>query len=115
MPLMVWVEIGEHNGLPVRIFKNEKQAVRNSRSWDRTAFVLRSMAVSEIRRQIWERDSKRCTHCGDVVTWHTMEMHERLWRGRGGEVSVYNGTTLCADCHADAPVAGHGLRKVGVK
>jgi hypothetical protein len=110
MPRMVWAELGEISGLPIRIFKNQKAASLRG-SWDRVAYILRSFAVTEIRRAIWLRDGKRCTHCGNTVTWQSMEMHERIWRGRGGEVSVVNGCTLCSDCHADSPVAGHGNRK----
>ena len=110
MPLMVWVEIGDESGLPVRIFKNQKAASRRG-SWDRISYVLRSMAVSEIRRAIWERDGRRCTHCGRALTYQSLEMHERLWRGKGGEVSVENGTSLCGDCHQNDKVAGHGNRR----
>lgn len=106
MPRMVWAEFGE-NGLPIRIVKSAKHAVL------RVAYVLRSMAVKSIRHQIWIRDGKKCTHCGADVSWETMEMHERIWRGRGGEISVANGTTLCYDCHQNDPVAGHGKRRVG--
>lgn len=108
---MVWVEISSENGLPIRIFKNQKMASAHGR-WDKVAYVLRSAAVAEIRRQIWERDKKHCTHCGSSVSWAMMNMHERVWRGKGGEVSTGNGTTLCADCHQNSEVAGHGKRKV---
>jgi len=107
---MCWAEIGS-DGFAVRIIKNFKHVGVAPM----TEFMLRATAVSEIRRKIWLRDGKRCTHCGVVVTWGAMELHERLWRGRGGDVSVSNGTTLCRSCHADSPVAGHGSRKVGVK
>jgi len=107
MPRQVWVEFGD-DGKVLRICKNQKTAV----GFFRIGFVLRTQAVEEIRRQIWERDNKRCTHCGTIVTWHMMNMHERVWRGRGGEVSVSNGTTLCESCHVDDPIAGHGKRKV---
>ncbi len=109
---MSWVEISDLTGLPIRIFKNEKRAVANSRSWDRVSFVLRSFAVTEIRRAIWLRDNKTCTHCGATVLWGVMNMHERCWRGRGGDISVANGTCLCYHCHIDDEVAGHGKRKV---
>lgn len=111
-PRMVWAELDETTGLPVRIFRNEKAAVANGRSWDSVARVLRSFAVTEIRRAVWLRDNKTCTHCGKTVLWVVMNLHERIWRGRGGEISVANGTTLCYDCHMDSPVAGHGSRKV---
>ncbi len=111
MPLMVWVEIGDVTGLPIRIFKNQKTAALRG-SWDLVAYVLRSSAVSEIRRQIWERAKKRCEHCGAALSYGTMEMHEELWRGRGGEISLANGRCLCNNCHSHDKVAGHGKRMV---
>ena len=111
MPLMVWVEIGDVTGLPIRIFKNQKTAALRG-SWDLVAYVLRSSAVSEIRRQIWERAKKRCEHCGCVVPYKVFEMHEERWRGRGGEISLANGRCLCNNCHSHDKVAGHGKRMV---
>ncbi len=106
MPRMVWAEL-DALGKAIRILKCQKVSV----AIDRVAFVLRAVAVDDIRRAVWERDGRRCTHCGRAVTFGTMELHERVWRGRGGEVSVANGTTLCRDCHQDDPVAGHGARR----
>ncbi len=111
MPRWEWVEVGD-DGRAIRIFKNLKAAAATSIYPNRIGSFLRSIAVSDIRRQIWERDKKRCTHCGAVVSWLVMQMHERLWRGKGGEVSVDNGTTLCADCHQNSETAGHGKRQV---
>lgn len=107
---MVWVAIGA-DGLAERIFKNRKQAVIAGES-PGGELMLRSEAVTVIRRKIWLRDNKSCTHCGRTVPWGVMQMHERIWRGRGGDVSVANGTTLCSGCHHDDPVAGHGERKI---
>ena len=110
MPRTCWAEIGD-SGFAIRIFKNAKHIG----SVIRFQYMLRARAVEEIRRQVWERDNKRCTHCGTMVGWNIMQLHERIWRGRGGEVSIDNSVTLCADCHQNSEVAGHGLRKVGVK
>lgn len=106
----VWVGIGR-DGLAERIFKNRKQAVLAGEPLG-GAFMLRSEAVTVIRRKIWNRDNKTCTHCGATVPWSVMEMHERIWRSRGGEISVANGTTLCYDCHQHDDVAGHGTRSI---
>lgn len=106
----VWTQIAE-DGLAVRIFKNLKAAVRSGTYPHGCQYVEREIAVDAIRRKIWLRDKKHCTHCGSIVSWFTMQMHERIFRGRGGEVSVENGTTLCADCHHNDDVAGHGKRK----
>ena|ERR1700722_13255155 len=110
MPRMVWTEIGD-SSLPIRIFKNRKQAVMAGCLLG-GAYMLRAIAVESIRRQIWKRDGHTCTHCGAIVSWFTMQMHERIWRGRGGEISLDNGTCLCDNCHADDEVAGHGKRKI---
>jgi hypothetical protein len=104
MPRMCWAQIGD-DGKAVRIIKHL------AGGYGRVECLALSTAVGEIRRKIWERDKRRCTHCGNTVTWQSMEMHERIWRGRGGEVSVENGVTLCAGCHINDPVAGHGNRK----
>lgn len=111
MPQMVWAEF-ESDGRAVRIFKTRKLAMLLMTPIVRVAHVLRSVAVTDIRLKIWHRDKKKCTHCGQDVSWGVMEMHERLWRGRGGEISVDNGTTLCYDCHQHDDVAGHGKRQV---
>ena len=107
MPHMVWVEIGD-DGRAVRLFKNLKATAGVTR----VLYMLRASAVEDIRRQVWERDNKRCTHCGTMVGWHIMQLHERVWRGRGGAMSVENGCTLCADCHQNSEVAGHGTRQI---
>lgn len=111
MPRMVWAEV-ESDGLAVRIFKNRKMAFLLATPISVPAFILRSVAVGDIRRKIWKRDKQKCVHCGDIVPYGVFEMHERIWRGRGGEVSVENGVTLCSGCHQTDKVAGHGTRQV---
>lgn len=103
---MVWAEL-DALGKAVRIMKCQKLCV----TVEHVAFILRSAAVDDIRRAIWERDGRRCTHCGNALTYGALEMHERQWRGKGGEVSVVNGTSLCAGCHHNDKVAGHGNRR----
>lgn len=106
--LNVWVET-EADGSAIRIFKNQKVAVAAGIV---ATFMDRNSAVTAIRRKIWNRDRHTCTHCGDLVSWFVMNMHERIWRGRGGEISVSNGTTLCYNCHQHDDVAGHGTRQI---
>ncbi len=108
MPRTVWAQLGA-DGFAERIFKTQKQAAQ---ACDRYAYVLRSTAVEEIRRKVWNRAKHTCEHCGNVVSWYVMQLHEFIWRGRGGEVSFENGRCLCADCHQNDVVAGHGSRKV---
>lgn len=111
-PNPVWVEV-DATKTAIRIFKNVKAAAQ-SLAWNAglVGTLEYRIAVTQIRRKIWERDKHKCTHCGANVPWGVFEMHEIRWRGRGGEISLDNGTTLCTPCHQDDPVAGHGERKV---
>lgn len=56
-------------------------------------------AVSQIRRQVFERSGGECNSCSKTITWDGFHMHEVKPRGKGGEVSTYNSIALCADCH----------------
>lgn len=104
----VWVILGA-DGRAIEILKNEKHACQQPAGVV-TAFKDRGEATGQIRKQVFVRDKYACTHCGNPVTWYNGHMHERVWRGRGGEISVENSTTLCPDCHDKDPVAGHGTR-----
>lgn len=110
MARMVWAGIGA-DGLAEIIYKNRKQAVLAGEPLG-GAYMLRMQAVTAIRRKVWNRAKHACEHCGAVVPWHVFELHEFIWRGRGGVVSVENGRCLCSDCHHNDPVAGHGDRKL---
>lgn len=116
MPDIVWVKISGVDKTPIRIFRNQKEAVQDDGySLGLVLRWIRAQAVEIIRRKIFVRDDWSCTHCGAPVTWdgpNKGEMHEREWRGRGGEISLENGTTLCQACHRKDPVAGHGTRAV---
>lgn len=113
MSNIVWVDMLA--GKCVRIFKVGKVAVREGGLNGHTlAQMEKAQAVSEIRHAVFARDEYKCTHCGADVTWegfHAGHMHEKIWRGRGGEQSVSNCVCLCYDCHLNDPVAGHGNRK----
>src|SRR5579859_7173066 len=109
---LVWVEIV--TGVPVRIFKNHKLACLSGAEIAQMAKVA---AVGFIRHAVFVRDNFCCTHCGlevsETVPWyepHAAHMHEREWRGRGGEISLDNSTTLCKNCHLYGNI-GHGNRK----
>ncbi len=103
----VWVEID--NGAVIRVFKNERDAVLSGKVVEQRP---KAEAVKFIRLLVFRRDKYACTHCGAEVTWYAGHMHERVWKGRGGEVSVDNCTTLCSECHRNDPVAGHGNRRL---
>ena len=72
-------------------------------------------AVSEIRKQIWQRCAGNCEWCRkriiqDGPLKQKMHMHEKILKGSGGEVSLDNSCGICENCHANSPEA-HGDRK----
>ena len=105
----VWCELSAE-GRVIRIFRNRRKAAEAALAFP-VDLVDRAEAVKDIRRQVFERDGYSCTHCGKAINWDTGHLHERLWRGRGGEMSLDNSTTLCYSCHLNDPVAGHGKRQ----
>lgn len=107
---LCWVELDLPALNPIAIFKNQKQAILAGVTYGPMVY---GEAVEKIRRAVFERDQFACTHCGEDVTWGGVRrghMHERVWRGKGGQISVANSTTLCYNCHMNSP-AGHGSRK----
>ena len=105
----VWVELSAA-GRVIRIFRNRRAAAETELAFP-IDLVDRAVAVKDIRAAVFQRDGYACTHCGKVVTWETGHLHERVWRGRGGEMSLENSTTLCFACHMYDKVAGHGARQ----
>ena len=71
----------------------------------------RSEAVKTIRDQVFARSGGECEDCGARVTKVTGEMHERLPRGKGGEISMTNCCFLCHACHQGRPDSEHGARR----
>ena len=69
------------------------------------------MSVSEIRHEIFLRQKGKCISCGLDFTEKQMHMHERLFRGKGGKISLVNSEGLCYDCHINRETFGHGKRK----
>lgn len=110
-----WVLLDLAHGLPVEIFRNQKQALEGSATAGPTfaaAEFPRAAAVKTIRRVIFERDNYTCTNCGDSsLNWDSGHMHEKLHRGQGGNISVANGITLCYRCHLLDEEMGHGKRQ----
>ena len=95
---MVWVEINS-DSLPIRIFRNKKAAMASSSF---VALCLRSVAVSEIRHQIFLRSKGNCELCSATVTEQSGHMHEMHHRGKGGEISLENSMMICVKCHKNA-------------
>lgn len=66
-------------------------------------------AVSQIRRQVFEKYNNRCRHCDKLLTWQTGHCDEIIPKSKQGEVSIENCQLLCADCHI-GPKGKHGDR-----
>lgn len=64
--------------------------------------------LSRRRREVWERDQRRCVRCGELVSFDGFEMdHFPLKRSDGGDDSLDNLRTLCGTpCHR-GPVGVH--------
>lgn len=111
-----WVKISGVTKLPVLIFRTVRAALNNEAyELGLVVQIEFAAAVESIRRQVFVRDDWQCTHCGESITWdgpRKGHMHERVWRSKGGEISVENSTTLCQSCHEHNLVAGHGKRAV---
>lgn len=60
---------------------------------------LRGVDVGNRRRQIWERDKRKCVKCLSYVTWEGFEMHHlEKFAGRRFD-NADNLVTLCRKCH----------------
>ncbi len=55
--------------------------------------------VKELRKRVFQRDDYRCVKCARTVTLRTGQLHEKIHRGQGGERTLENTETLCAECH----------------
>jgi 5-methylcytosine-specific restriction endonuclease McrA len=101
-------------GRPVRIFRD--------RQWlnfpaGQVVEMTKAEAVGSIREQVFEYARNpltgqfECTKCGRIITWETGEMHERVPKGSGGEVSLENCEALCNSCHTGSLDSAHGNRR----
>lgn len=104
----VWVEAIQNpiDGSPiaVRIFRNHKQA----QEVECYVEMPRRLAISQIRDAIRTRQNSVCARCPNLIT-QSFHMHEKVSRGRGGEISLDNSEGLCADCHI-GPRGAHSNR-----
>src|ERR1017187_4259079 len=106
----VLVEV-DRNGV-IRIFKTVRAAA-SSPAWEqnRVARMDRGIAVGQIRRRVFERDEEQCVRCGEPQLWDSFEMNEKIFKGKGGEVSLDNCEILCHNCHQGGPLSVHGNRR----
>jgi 5-methylcytosine-specific restriction endonuclease McrA len=95
--MIAWVGLaGNGSTRVVRIFRNKKAAFL---SGEVIVPYERALAVAEIRHQIFLRSQGNCEACGCPVNESTAHMHEKVHRGRGGEISLENSLFICAACH----------------
>lgn len=64
--------------------------------------------ISYIRKELFTRQKGLCLWCGARLTSKMAHMHERLFRGKGGKISLDNSIILCYSCHMND---AHGDRK----
>lgn len=69
----------------------------------------RAEAVKSIRQQVFERSQGDCEWCSGPISWKTMELHEVIYRSRGGEIGTANSVALCYSCHHND---AHGDRRL---
>ena len=105
---LVFVEV--EDGRIIRILRTTAQAWRLPA--ERVQQLAKSEAVKAIREQVVARSNGECEDCGRRITPVTGEMHERVPRGKGGEVSLANCCFLCYYCH-QGPNGEHGDRYWG--
>lgn len=119
MEKLVRVELGDH-GLPIRIFRKDKKWLQCPT--DKLHKMRKADAVSIIRLMVFCRAGGlvsngetlvwgECEECGQPIAWENFEMHEKIFKGRGGEVSLENCLGLCHDCHQGSPTSKHGDRR----
>ena len=111
---LVYVEVSPKTKLPVRILKHFSDGLNLDP--DLVQQMARVVAVGYIRDQVFERAKRGnltfCEYCGSLITAGTGHMHERIPKGKGGEVSLDNCVAICARCHIGAD-GEHGNRKWG--
>lgn len=52
----------------------------------------------EVRRIVWERDGKKCMHCGIEVTLEECHL-DHIKSGKNADNKLSNLRTLCRRCH----------------
>lgn len=64
--------------------------------------------IFAIREEIFARQGGLCLWCAKRISWLQAHMHEKVFRGKGGKISLDNSIILCSDCHRNV---AHGNRK----
>jgi len=105
---IVRVQLGA-NGLPIRIFRKDHEYLQCPEQW--LGIMTKKEAVGSIRRQVFDRCDGKCEQCERYITWESFELHEKVFKGKGGEVSLENSVALCNHCHQSGPNAAHRDRR----
>lgn len=115
---MSWTEMDQFTGLAIRIFRNKAAmweyigaAEANGTDAPIVNFMEKALAVSQIRRQVYNKQDGRCMRCPALVTYRAAHLHEKIHRGEGGEISLENSEILCAECHLFGKGSAHGNRR----
>jgi len=64
-------------------------------------------AEKPIRELLVERANGKCEKCGNPPDWTGLHPHEKIFRSRGGKLTLWNSIMLCGDCHDEK----HGIRR----
>lgn len=109
---LVYVEISPETEKPIRILKHFSDGL--SLPPERVTQMARSVAVGYIREQVFSRAKRgmiiMCEFCGNTITPGTGQMHEKHFKGKGGEVSLDNCVAICNECHI-GKTGEHGNRR----
>lgn len=89
----VYVEL-DLDGKVYRLLTH-KESVTNLRCMT----MDRAEAVEAIRYRVFKNSGHKCRDCGNPITWATFHMHEKISRGKGGQIGVDNSIALCSSCH----------------
>lgn len=105
---MACIEI--RDGLVWRIFRSRKAAAVAGITCQ-ISMMAYVDAVRTIRQQLYKLCEGLCSWCGQEVSWEACQMHEKVYRGKGGEISMTNSVILCYGCHQGRKDSAHGNRR----
>jgi 5-methylcytosine-specific restriction endonuclease McrA len=107
-----WVSVDE-SFRPLEVFKRQSEAVHALQNCPVLMNIIemdRREAVGKIRHEIFLRQGGRCIACNTIFTEDQMHMHEKVSRGKGGNISLDNSEGLCYADHLGKSGA-HGDRR----
>ena len=59
------------------------------------------MTTAEIREAVYVRQQGKCIMCDRFLVRGQFHLHEKIWRSRGGKISLENSEGLCYYCHIE--------------